>query len=77
MAYKIFTINPGSTSTKLGLFENEKPIAKENVFHERTLYYIYLGFIGKFVFYQKQESCSYFHHKHQLLPQSLYSHHSS
>ena len=37
MAYKIFTINPGSTSTKLGLFENEKPIAKENVFHDSSI----------------------------------------
>lgn len=32
--FKIFTINPGSTSTKIGLFENEREIFKKNVSHE-------------------------------------------
>ena len=31
--YKIFVINPGSTSTKVELFENEKSILEGNVFH--------------------------------------------
>ena len=32
--FKIFVINPGSTSTKLALFENEELLYKTNVFHE-------------------------------------------
>jgi butyrate kinase len=32
--YKIFTINPGSTSTKIGLFEGETSIFVENVSHD-------------------------------------------
>lgn len=31
--YKIFTINPGSTSTKIALFENETKIFSKNVSH--------------------------------------------
>lgn len=31
--YKIFTINPGSTSTKIALFENERVLFSENVSH--------------------------------------------
>ena len=32
--YRIFVINPGSTSTKLALFENERKVFSENVFHD-------------------------------------------
>jgi butyrate kinase len=32
--YKIFVINPGSTSTKVELFEDEKSILEGNVFHD-------------------------------------------
>jgi butyrate kinase len=32
--YKIFTINPGSTSTKIALFEGERQIFSENVSHD-------------------------------------------
>lgn len=32
--YRILTINPGSTSTKIALFDNEKLIFKENLTHE-------------------------------------------
>lgn len=32
--YKIFTLSPGSTSTKLAVFENEKQIFKANVAHD-------------------------------------------
>jgi len=35
--YRIFVINPGSTSTKLSLFENEKLVFEENVFHDSTV----------------------------------------
>lgn len=33
MAYKILTVNPGSTSTKVALFEDEKQIFKTNIKH--------------------------------------------
>lgn len=32
--YKIFTINPGSTSTKIALFEGEREIFSRNVSHD-------------------------------------------
>lgn len=32
--YRIFTLSPGSTSTKLGVFENDKQIFKANVSHD-------------------------------------------
>ena len=32
--YKIFTINPGSTSTKIALFENDKELFSSNVSHD-------------------------------------------
>ncbi len=35
--YRIFVINPGSTSTKVEYFENEKSIVKANVFHDSTI----------------------------------------
>lgn len=34
MNEKILAINPGSTSTKIALFEGEKQVFKENVFHD-------------------------------------------
>ena len=36
-SYKIFIINPGSTSTKLSLFENERCIFTEDTFHDSTV----------------------------------------
>lgn len=35
--YKILTINPGSTSTKIGLFEGEKCLFSANVSHEAEI----------------------------------------
>ena len=35
--YKILTINPGSTSTKIGLFEGEKCLFAENVAHDAAV----------------------------------------
>lgn len=35
--YRILVINPGSTSTKLSLFENEKLIFTEDVFHDSSV----------------------------------------
>ena len=34
MAYRIFVINPGSTSTKLAYFEDEKKLCETNIFHD-------------------------------------------
>ena len=31
MAYKILTINPGSTSTKIAVFEGEEQVFKKNL----------------------------------------------
>ena len=35
--FKIFVVNPGSTSTKVEFFENEKSIVEANVFHDSTI----------------------------------------
>ena len=32
--YRVFAINPGSTSTKIGLFEGEKCLFSKNVSHD-------------------------------------------
>ena len=32
--YRIFVINPGSTSTKLALYEDDRKVFSENVFHD-------------------------------------------
>ena len=34
MAYRIFTLSPGSTSTKLAVFEDDKAIFKKNISHD-------------------------------------------
>lgn len=36
MEEKILAINPGSTSTKLALFEGERLVFKENVVHDEA-----------------------------------------
>lgn len=35
--FKILVINPGSTSTKIEYFENEKSVVKANVFHDSSI----------------------------------------
>ena len=35
--FKVFVLNPGSTSTKIELFEDEKSIIKANVFHDSSI----------------------------------------
>ena len=35
--YRIFIINPGSTSTKLSMFENEKNLFTTDVFHDSSV----------------------------------------
>ena len=37
MAFKIFVINPGSTSTKLSLYEDEKEVFTIDVFHDSSV----------------------------------------
>nr|P54621.1 RecName: Full=Probable butyrate kinase; Short=BK; AltName: Full=Branched-chain carboxylic acid kinase [Geobacillus stearothermophilus] len=32
--FRILTINPGSTSTKIGVFENERAIVEKTIRHE-------------------------------------------
>ena len=39
--YRIFIINPGSTSTKLSMFENDRCLFTEDTFHDSS---ILLGF---------------------------------
>ena len=34
MAYRVLAVNPGSTSTKIAVFEGDKEIFKKNVAHE-------------------------------------------
>ncbi len=34
--YRIFSVNPGSTSTKVALFENETRLLEEDVFHDSS-----------------------------------------
>ncbi|MBO4415411.1 MAG: butyrate kinase, partial [Lachnospiraceae bacterium] len=34
MSYKILIINPGSTSTKISLFEDDKNVYTESLFHD-------------------------------------------
>jgi len=36
MSYRIFAINPGSTSTKIALFEDDRKIFSENVSHDAS-----------------------------------------
>ena len=35
--YRILVINPGSTSTKLSMFENETCLFTEDVFHDSSV----------------------------------------
>ena len=35
--YKLLVINPGSTSTKISLFENETSVFEKNIFHEAAV----------------------------------------
>ena len=41
MPFRILVINPGSTSTKISLFEEETPLFEKNIFHESA---VLLGF---------------------------------
>ena len=34
MSFKILVINPGATSTKVAVFDNDKPLYQNNVFHD-------------------------------------------
>lgn len=37
MSFGILVINPGSTSTKTSLFEDETPVFEKNTFHESAV----------------------------------------
>ena len=59
MPYKILVINPGSTSTKLAYFEDDKKVIEEKLFHDSTILRQFadlndqldyrMGFIYKFI----------------------------
>jgi len=53
MSNKILTINPGSTSTKVALFEDEKLVFKENISHDAAVLEKYQSAIDQFE-YRKQ-----------------------
>ena len=46
--YKIFTINPGSTSTKIALFEGEREIFSRNVSHDAKTLAAFPAISGQF-----------------------------
>lgn len=48
MRSKILVINPGSTSTKVGIFEKDKEIFVENIDHQRELTAIHSGIWDQF-----------------------------
>ena len=37
MSFRILVINPGSTSTKISLFEDETPLFEKSIFHESAV----------------------------------------
>ena len=48
--YRILTINPGSTSTKIGVFDNERIIIEETIRHERNELTEYESIIDQYPF---------------------------
>ena len=52
-AYKVFTVNPGSTSTKIALFEGEKKLYSANVSHDAEVLAQYKT-LGEQLAYRKE-----------------------
>ena len=52
-AYKVFTVNPGSTSTKIALFEGEKKLYSANVSHDAEVLAQYKS-LGEQLTYRKE-----------------------
>lgn len=48
--YKILTINPGSTSTKIAIYENEKPLLEKTLRHSASELSRFEDIIGQFKF---------------------------
>ncbi|MDG5788670.1 butyrate kinase [Evansella sp. AB-P1] len=48
--YRILTINPGSTSTKIGVFDNERMIMEETIRHDRESLNKYNSIIEQYAF---------------------------
>ena len=47
MGYKIFAVNPGSTSTKVALFDGDRELFKTNVTHDMER-------LGRFPYFTQQ-----------------------
>ena len=47
MGYKIFTLSPGSTSTKLAVFDGEERLFKANVQHDPEVLKTFAREIGR------------------------------
>ena len=52
-AYKVFTVNPGSTSTKIALFEGEKKLYSANGSHDAEVLAQYKS-LGEQLTYRKE-----------------------
>ena len=57
--YKIFVINPGSTSSKLSVYENEQDAITEDIFHDAPvlatiLTMVYAAIWGVFIYMMYQ-----------------------
>ncbi|WP_026689340.1 butyrate kinase [Alteribacter aurantiacus] len=48
--YRILAINPGSTSTKIGIFDNERSIVEETIRHDRDTLATYDSIIDQYPF---------------------------
>jgi butyrate kinase len=48
--FRILTINPGSTSTKIGVFDNERIIMEETIRHDRDKLNVYDSIIDQYPF---------------------------
>ena len=51
--YKVFTVNPGSTSTKIALFEGERKLYSANVSHDAKVLSQYKT-LGEQLAYRKE-----------------------
>ncbi len=48
--YRILVLNPGSTSTKIGVFDNERAVFERNIRHDREKLQMYPNIIDQFEF---------------------------
>jgi butyrate kinase len=53
MSYKILTINPGSTSTKIAIFENEQNTFKKSIRHQTNVIQSFQSIFDQYTFREK------------------------